>query len=136
MLKRIPKVAASLLGRRSKGKMKGIWPRERARGSFPPSLLARPSRFSHDQNPLSLPFRTPATQPSSSDILLFFDSLISRTPIAFPYGVSLRKSFAWTHSYAATVIASVLATETYVTHLNEHTEKLNKAGDGDTENAE
>lgn len=80
--------------------------------------------------------RAPATQVSSSDMLLFFDSLISRTPIAFLYGVCLRKSFAWTHSYVATVIASVLATETYVTRLNVHTEKLNNDGDDDTENAE
>ena len=28
----------------------------------PPSLLARPSRFPRAQNPLSLPFQTPATQ--------------------------------------------------------------------------
>ena len=30
--------------------------------SLPPSLLARPSRFPRAQNPLSLPFQTPATQ--------------------------------------------------------------------------
>ena len=30
--------------------------------SLPPSLLAHPSRFSRAQNPLSLPFQTPATQ--------------------------------------------------------------------------
>ena len=38
--------------------------------SLPPSLLARPSRFPPAQNPLSLPFQTPATQATFTSGLL------------------------------------------------------------------
>ena len=51
----------SLRGRRLKGKGKGVLGAREMRGALE-ALLARPSRFPLAQNPLSLPFQTPATQ--------------------------------------------------------------------------
>ena len=56
-------------------------------GVFPPFLLARPSRISRAQNPLSLHFQTPGTQTAGRHIEKFY----SLFPLPPTFGQDLLK---------------------------------------------